>query len=189
MEPKSFRTAKIISYQITEDQYQMYKNYSDWTSFQAPKGFYSSIPAYQQLSLATNQIPSALYSPTTSSESDQTERVFFSVESTRDFKLNCEHCGSTYTSRKRLQNHYEKCNVLHAGSENVIICKTCKKTFKTNSGYTNHMTKFHGGIEQREVSEITESQEDVNKSKEGEERPRSIFHSIDILAKSDACEK
>lgn len=182
MDQNSMHTARIYQYQISEDQYEMYKNYASY-NFQPQSGYYSSIPAYQQLN--HSQVPSALYSPTTSSESgDHSEKIFFSIETSQNFKLNCEHCGSSYTSRKRLQNHYEKCNVLNAGSENVIVCKICKKTFKTNSGYTNHVMRFHGDVESSKQQQ--EIQEVRNVEEVKEERPRSIFHSIDMLAKSDA---
>lgn len=175
-------TAKVFTYQITEDQYELYRNYAMWNSLQPQYGFYSQIPAYQQLNLST-QVPSALYSPTTSSESDQNEKIFFTLESTKDFKLNCEHCGSIYKSRKRLQNHYEKCNVLNAGSVNIIACKICSKTFKTNTGYTNHMVKFHS---EEKMKSSPEKHENLNRNEAHQEKSKSIFHSIDMLAKSDA---
>jgi hypothetical protein len=167
------------------DELEIYKSYALWSAYQSQFGFYSSLPAYHQLSTTPVLIrsPSSLSS---SSDSTTEQIQHFNRESPstmRDFKLICEHCGSVYTSRKRLQNHYEKCVVLHPHLDELIGCKVCKRTFKTNTGYTNHMMRFHSEVvESQKVIEIEDDASmEVEQSKE-----RSIFHSIDMLARSDS---
>lgn len=174
---------------ITKDQFELYKSYAMWNAYhsqqQQPLGYFSSVPAYQQLSyIVTANLPS----PSAESSTDSNST---SPTSMRDFKLTCEHCGSVYTSRKRLQNHYEKCIVLHPHLDEVIVCKICKRTFRTNQGYANHLAKFHGEtvevkedvVDGKRLRKRARSHDDLDMVKR---EKRSIFHSIEILAQSDS---
>lgn len=181
------------SQSISTEQFEIYKSYAMWNAYhqhQNQLGYYSSVPAYQQLAyIVTSSLPSP--SSDTTLDSNST-----SPTSMRDFKLTCEHCGSVYTSRKRLQNHYEKCIVLNPHLDEVIVCKICKRTFRTNPGYANHMTKFHGETikENEEVKRIRKrarSEDDIEQVKQEmrqdvRHQKRSIFHSIELLAQSDS---
>lgn len=193
-------TRKMINCQVSNDEYEIYKSYAMWTAYQNQFGFYSSIPAYHQISTT----PVLLQSPSDYGSGSSPDYKPESPTSARDFKLNCEHCGSVYTSRKRLQNHYEKCIVLNPHLDELIVCKVCKRTFKTNTGYTNHMMRFHSEIANESCllgqkimkikSKSTEDLmvieiEDDSHQLKAHHSSKSIFHSIDMLAKSDAAAK
>ncbi|KAG5666806.1 hypothetical protein PVAND_014816 [Polypedilum vanderplanki] len=150
-------------------------------------GYFSALPAYQQISTPT----AATSDSAMPSENFRKTAILynrFARDNLKNFDFICEYCGNTYTSVKRLQNHYEKCNVLHPSSEGLICCKICKKNFKTTGGYTNHMMKFHSEENEIKTIEITQEEGpmDVEENlKTNEIKKESIFHSIELLAKSD----
>jgi uncharacterized C2H2 Zn-finger protein len=164
---------------ISQEQLDIYKSYAMFTAYQhqTPLGYYSSVPAYQQLSFIA---PPNQPSPPSSVSSTST--------SPKEFKLTCEHCGSVYTSQKRLQNHYEKCIVLNPHLDEVIVCKVCKRTFRTNPGYANHLAKFHGETmkENEDVRRLKKRARSHDDIEEVRKEKRSIFHSIELLARSDS---
>jgi hypothetical protein len=89
----------------------------------------------------------------------------------RDFKLFCEGCKRSFTSKKRLQNHVEKClkKIKKDTKAREFSCRHCGKTFKKLSGVVKHALKYH----------------EENRDEEKQKR-RSIFHSIELLAVSDS---
>jgi hypothetical protein len=89
----------------------------------------------------------------------------------RDFKLFCEGCKRSFTSKKRLQNHVEKClkKIKKQTKNRAFSCRHCGKAFKKLSGVAKHALKYH-----------KESRE------EEQQKRRSIFHSIELLAVSDS---
>jgi hypothetical protein len=106
-----------------------------------------------------------------------------------NFRLHCEHCDTEYTSRKRLENHYQKCVVLNPNiSESEFTCQftQCKKSFKTHTGFENHMWKVHQQRATPKVTEIEEGNLTIDESVNQIQAKRSIFHSIELLARSDA---
>lgn len=168
---------------LSQEQLDIYKSYAMYSAYQhqSPLGYYSSVPAYQQLSFIAQ--------PSHQSPSQNSNNVTSSSSLTsKDFKLTCEHCGSVYTSQKRLQNHYEKCIVLNPHLDEVIICKICKRTFRTNPGYANHLTKFHGETmkENEDVKKLRKRARSHDDIEEVRTEKRSIFHSIELLARSDS---
>ncbi|KAL7013731.1 hypothetical protein ACKWTF_015546 [Chironomus riparius] len=165
---------------LSQEQLDIYKSYAMYSAYQhqTQLGYYSSVPAYQQLSfIASPNQPS----PSSSSTKSTTN-------SSKEFKLTCEHCGSVYTSQKRLQNHYEKCIVLNPHLDEVIVCKVCKRTFRTNPGYANHLVKFHGETmnENEDVKRLRKRARSHDDIEEVRKEKKSIFHSIELLARSDS---
>lgn len=174
---------KVFEMYVTGSELETYKNYAIWSTLN--NKFDSVNQANQQISFVSPEFSRSLQ---------------VSPSSALDFRLECEHCGSEYTSRKRLQNHYEKCAVLNPNIDESIICHVCKKNFKTSHGYTNHVLRFHPQAVNSEKfignSEILKRKEETLRKKqekfdndleEGEVRPKvySIFHSVELLAISD----
>jgi hypothetical protein len=89
----------------------------------------------------------------------------------RDFKLFCEGCKRSFTSKKRLQNHVEKClkKIKKDTKNRAFSCRHCGKAFKKLSGVVKHALKYH-----------------KENSDEEQQKRRSIFHSIELLAVSDS---
>ena len=167
---------------ISQEQLDVYKSYAMWSAYQQQNqlGYFSSVPAYQQLSyVVQTSRPSPSSSVRTSTSPNLT---------TSDFKLSCEHCGSVYMSIKRLQNHYEKCIILNPHLDEVIVCKICKRTFRTNSGYANHLLKFHGETlkANEDVKRLRKRARSHDDIEEFRKENKSIFHSIELMAQSDS---
>lgn len=156
--------------------YINYTNYSDYIG--CNDNIYENSLAFQDLN-NQNYMQSLTVDLTIEEKSDKHEKEKQedmeqilqpdSPTQARDFKLFCERCRRCFTSKKRLQNHVEKC---HKRIKNEKIrefsCQHCQRAFKKRSGLAKHIVKYHEG----------------NLTEESSRRP-SIFHNIDLLAVSD----
>lgn len=92
----------------------------------------------------------------------------------RDFKLFCEICTRSFTSKKRLENHVVNC-IKRTRNRNLFSCKKCCKFFKKRTGLLKHSIKYH---EERAIVVETKNREDS-------QAKGSIFHDATMLAVSD----
>ena len=159
--------------------YQIYVDYSKWTSDN--ENFYADNPAFQDLN-NQNYMKSLTVDLTESEvkKADEVNQIDGSMEvarpesptQARDFKLHCEGCKRSFTSKKRLQNHQIKCSKkLRREKIRAFSCRECRKTFTKRSGLVNHCMKYHE--EQLPIVNVESP------------KKRSIFHSIEMMAVSD----
>lgn len=168
-------------YTMPSEDYQIYYDYSNWEAYNP--NFYSSLPAYQELSSQKFVEEFTIESVDLTEDEKETSPYSRSKSPTqaRDFKLLCEGCKRSFTSKKRLQNHMVKCFSKKA-ERKAFICKGCDKSFKKRAGLFKHTMKCHDG--RNEVSEKERISEEEVEHIQQFQRP-SIFHSIALLAQSD----
>lgn len=146
------------------DTFQFYYDYDSW--LMNNQNFYSALPAYQELNRPTFVHSFNAESIDLTDEATTGPSPPLSPTQAKDFKLNCEGCERSFTSKKRLQNHMARCNM------KTFPCQVCRKNFMNRAGLSRHL-KMH-----------------INKPMMGQinlpEAPRrSIFHSVQLLAISD----
>lgn len=159
--------------------YQIYVDYSKWTSNN--ENFYADNPAFQDLnnqnymkSLTVDLTENEVTKAEKVNEVDELTEVLRpdSPTQARDFKLHCEGCKRSFTSKKRLQNHLIKCNKkLRRVKVSAFSCRHCRKNYTKRSGLIKHCIKYHKGSSQNEIEKSPNKQ--------------SIFHSIELMAISD----
>lgn len=165
-------------YTTPADVYQIYYDYSAWSA--RNQNYYSAVPAYRELN--SQQIVDLTM--------DLTDEVILEAKisqsksptQARDFKLTCESCKRSFTSKKRLENHQVRCKETRRNDTNPFSCKECIKSFKKRSSLLKHTLKHHDG------KQLDESSMEIIKTIQPEVMPspqRSIFHSINLLAESD----
>lgn len=115
------------------------------------------------------------------------EEKVISPTQARDFKLFCQNCNRCFTSKKRLQNHVLKCSTgkIAINSPKMFSCKVCSKSFMKRAGLFKH-NAICREVEKEERIEVLINQAGMNVHHDRETQRKSIFHSIDLLAKSDA---
>lgn len=97
----------------------------------------------------------------------------------RNFKLPCDGCNRSFTSKKRLENHTMKCLTKNANRK-AFSCKICARSFKKRVGLFKHTKKNHDG-----TNDLVEDKEIISED-EIEFKTTSIFHHINLLAQSDS---
>lgn len=169
------------SYMISnfDCNYQVYIDYSKWIA--RNDNYYANSLAYQDLNnqnyMQSLTIDLTVEEKTNELEIKEEKMEIIRPESptqARDFKLFCEGCKRSFTSKKRLQNHLMKClKKIKKGKTRAFSCRSCHKSFKKPSGLVKHSLKHH---------------EEKNRIEEAAILPRrpSIFHSIDLLSVSDS---
>jgi hypothetical protein len=160
------------------ESYQFYYDYESWSVNN--QNYYSSVPAYQELNRPkfVQGFVAESIDLTDTAESQPTSSP--SPTQARDFKLICERCKQSFTSKKRLENHMVKC-IEKKNSKKMFSCRSCRKSFKKRSGLLKHETQNHDSIP-KAISQGRIEPRDI-------EQPavpmRSIFHSVHLLAISD----
>lgn len=101
------------------------------------------------------------------------------ASSVTDFNMTCENCGKVLSSLKRYQNHYQIC-FNKTNNPQIFICTHCGYEFLVKKSYEKHMRREHG-----EPSRVNCAIQPANCENNPPRNP-SIFHSIALLAQSDA---
>lgn len=109
-----------------------------------------------------------------------------SLSSAIDFKLICENCGRSLTSRKRYQNHYTKC-VEKSMNPKIFGCTYCKCEFRVKKTLLKHIGELHSEELARDERMINVNL--GNSPPDEQIKKTSIFHSIDMMAVSDCKQK
>lgn len=169
-------------FEMPSEDYQLYYDYTNWTAYNP--NFYSSLPAYQELS--GHKFIEELMIESVDLTQDQIEKSTRSRSKSptqaRDFKLLCEGCKRSFTSKKRLENHMVKCFAKKL-ERKAFNCRGCDRSFKKRSGLFKHTTKCHDG--RNEVIEMERKSKEEERLQLRTPKP-SIFHSVSLLAQSDS---
>lgn len=158
--------------------FQAYTDYSKFPGFNQKFHTFQDNLAFQDLNnhnyMQSLTIDLTVEEEVKNMETEKENVEVFRPESptqARDFKLICERCERSFTSKKRLQNHLEKCVKTINGNHRAFSCRECHKTFKKPSGLVKHTSKYH------------ERHNRINQQQSP--RKPSIFHSIELLSISD----
>lgn len=120
-----------------------------------------------------------------------------------DFKISCDVCNRAYSSRKRFENHLEKCGII-AELKKLFNCPDCDKQVKLKALIKHQQVHINQSAplslpeddpslptvlkffsdKEPEVKQPAKRLP-VNKPAVIEPRKPSIFHNIALLAKSD----
>lgn len=189
---------------MSSEGYKLYWDYSIWST--SNNHILEFLPAYQDLNnqrfvsgiTKTRRKSHSSFTIERSSEdkkvAQMTDEEFLdSKTQARAFMLICEKCKRVFTSKKRLENHLERC-CLKKDEINRFTCKECFKNFEKNAGLMKHAAKYHDkNIEEEQIlavspvpGEALTTENITRKPKQQLKAPSpSIFHSISLLARSD----